>query len=184
MTEVMTPHQGATSTTQPPSRPAPGSASTTPLRTREPRGLLDPAAASDRLAGLIGRTLTHVDTSLDRIVLSIAADPVHLVVLSGPVRMAGQPGAAGSGLTLEGGQAVARLAGWVGRPVTQVRVDEDGGLNLGLGADQLVVAAEAAHEAWEVRGMDGGLMVCLPGGRISVWAPTFGRIPRARPAGR
>jgi hypothetical protein len=32
--------------------------------------------------------------------------------------------------------------------------------------------------------MDGGLMVCLPGGRISVWAPTFGRIPRVRSAGR
>lgn len=184
MTQVMTPRQGARSTTQPPRRPEPGPASSAPLRTREPRGLLDPAAASGRLAGLIGRPLTHVDTSLDRIVLSIAADPVHLVVLSGPVRVAGQPGAAGPGLTLDGGPAVARLAGWVGRPVTQLGVDEGGGLNLGLGADQLVVAAEAAHEAWEVRGMDGGLMVCLPGGRISVWAPTFGRIPRARSAGR
>ena len=48
----------------------------------------------------------------------------------------------------------------------------------------IAVAAEAAHEAWEVRGMDGGLMVCLPGGRISVWAPTFGRIPRAHSSGR
>jgi len=173
MTEVMTP-----------SRPAPSPASATPLRTREPRGLLDPAEATGRLAGLIGRTLTHVDISLERIVLSIAADPVHLVVLSGPVRMGGLPPSGGPGTTLEGRRAVATLAGWVGRPVTQLRIDEGGGLTLGLGADRLAVAAEAAHEAWEVRGMDGGLMVCLPGGRLSVWAPTFGRIPRARSDGR
>jgi hypothetical protein len=68
--------------------------------------------------------------------------------------------------------------------VTDLRVDEDGGLHLTVEAYRLVVAAEAAHEAWEIRGMDGGLMVCLPGGRISVWAPTFGRIPRSRSAGR
>jgi hypothetical protein len=84
---------------------------------------------------------------------------------------------------LEGGRAAALLAGWVGRRVTELRVDEGAGLHVGLGQHQLVVAAEPVHESWEIRGMDGGLMVCLPAGRISVWAPTFGRIPRARPAG-
>lgn len=161
---------------RPGSRPGPVPTSTTPLRTREPRGLLDPGQSTARLAGLLGRALAHVDSSLERIVLSIAADPVHLVVLSGPVRLGG-PLAAGP--SLECHQAMAVLSGWVGRPLTDLRVDEAGGLHLVLGADHVAVAAEAAHEAWEIRGMDGGLMVCLPGGRISVWAPTFGDLPRA-----
>ncbi len=170
MTEVMNP-----------SRRINGPESASSLRTREPRGMIDPADSTSRLAGLIGTPLTQVDTSLERIVLSIAAEPVHLVVVSGPLQVSGPQG---PGLTLEGAQAAALLAGWVGRPVTEFRVDERGGLHLGLGAYRLTVAADSAHEAWEIRGMDGGLMVCLPGGRISVWAPTFGRIPRARPAGR
>lgn len=161
-------------------RATPVPASSAPLRTREPRGLLDPGQATARLAGLLGRTLAHVDFSLERIVLSIAADPVHLVVLSGPVRLGGPQGSA----TLECHQAVAELSGWVGRPLSDLRVDAAGGLHLGLGADRVAVAAEVVHEAWEIRGMDGGLMVCLPGGRISVWAPTFGDIPRARTAAR
>lgn len=171
-------------------RPAPAPApaptataptATAPLRVREPRGLLAPGESTGRLAGLLGRSLTHVDSSLERIVLSIAADPVHLVVLSGPVRLGGPHG---SGPTLECHQAVAVLSRWVGRPLTDLGVDAAGGLHLMLGADHVAVAAEAAHEAWEIRGMDGGLMVCLPGGRISVWAPTFGDIPRARTAAR
>ena len=169
MTEVMNPP-----------RPVSGPVSATPLRTREPRGMIDPAESTRRLAGLIGRQLTHVDTSLERVVLSVAGDPVHLVVVSGPVQLSGPQGA---GVTLEGGQAAALLAGWVGRPVTDLRVGEGGSLHLALGQYQLAVAAEAVHEAWEIRGMDGGLMVCLPGGRISVWAPTFGRIPRVGSAG-
>jgi Family of unknown function (DUF6188) len=170
MTEVMNaPH------------PAPGAAAAPPLRTREPRGLIDPAESTTRLARLIGRPLTHVDTSVGRIVLRIAADPVHLVVVCGPLQISGHPG---PGLTLEGSPAVALLSGWVGRAVTDLRVDPGGGLHLGLGEHHLVAAAEELHEAWEIRGMDGGLMVCLPGGRISVWAPTFGRIPRAHRADR
>jgi hypothetical protein len=123
-----------------------------------------------------------VDSSLDRIVLSIAADPVHLVVLSGPVSFGGPQGPGGP--AVECPQAVPVLSGWVGRPLTDLRVDEAGGLHLALGSDRVAVAAESAHEAWEIRGMDGGLMVCLPGGRISVWAPTFGDMPRARSAPR
>jgi hypothetical protein len=160
--------------------PRPVPASTAPLRTREPRGLIDPAVATTRLAGLLGTAMTHVDTSLERIVLSVAADPAHLVVISGPVAFSGPEG---PGVILEGSRAAALLAGWVGRRVTDLRVDGDAGLHVGLGQHTLVVAAEPVHEAWEIRGMDGGLMVCLPGGRISVWAPTFGRIPRARSAG-
>jgi hypothetical protein len=169
MTEVMNPPRRGI-----------GPASTTPLRTREPRGMMDPADSSRRLGGLAGKQLAQVDTSLERIVLTVAADPVHLIVISGPVQFEGPEG---PGLTLEGARGAALLAGWVGRLVTELQVDEAGGLRLGLGEFRLAAAAEAAHEAWEIRGMDGGLMVCLPGGRISVWAPTFGRIPTARAAG-
>jgi hypothetical protein len=170
MTEVMNPPRHAL-----------GPASAAPLRTREPRGLIGSSDATNRLSGLLGRPLTHVDTSCERIVLSIAADPVHLVVLCGPVQLSGPQG---PGLTLEGGQAAALLAGWVGCSVTDLHVDSGGGLHMRLGSYQLVVAPESLHEAWEVRGMDGGLLVCLPGGRISVWAPTFGRIPRVDSATR
>lgn len=161
-----------------PSRHAPGQPSA-PLRTREPRGLIEPADATGRLGGLVGRPLTRVDTSLGRVVLSIAADPVHLLVISGPMHLAGPQGSAHPRAA---GQATALLAGWVGRPVTDLGVDAAGGLHVGLGANHLTAPAEADHEAWEVRGMDGGLLVCLPGGRISLWAPTLGRIPRARSA--
>ena len=81
MTEVMNP-----------SRRGASPASTTALRTREPRGMIEPADSSRRLSGLVGRHLTTVDTSLERIVLSIAADPVHLVVISGPVQLRGPNG--------------------------------------------------------------------------------------------
>ncbi len=170
MTQVMHP---------PRLHPAPGTA--TALRTREPRGLIDPADATARLAGLMGRRLVGVGTSLGRIVLSIDAEPLHLLVVPWPVQWTD---AQGRSRSVEGADAVGLLTGWAGRPVCELIVDDGGGLHVGLGDDRIEVAAEAAHEAWEIRGMDGGLMVCLPGGRISVWAPTFGRIPRAHSTGR
>jgi hypothetical protein len=72
--------------------PRPLPASTGPLRTPEPRGLIDPDVATTRLAGLQGTQMAHVDTSLERIVLSLAADPAHLIVISGPVAFSGPEG--------------------------------------------------------------------------------------------
>ncbi len=149
------------------------------LRTREPRGLLDPSSATARMAPLLGRRVGQVRSSLGRAVLTIEADPAHLVILGGSVVLIGAGGVQ-AGPSLAAQHAVSALAGWVGRSVSDLRVDPAGGLRLGTGPDRLVVAAEPEHEAWEVRGMDGGLLVCLPGGEISVWAPTFGSIPAAR----
>ena len=64
--------------------------------------------------------------------------------------------------------------------MTAVRVEEVGTLVVECGAESIRVAADASYEAWEVRGMDGGLLACLPGGGISLWTPTTGHIPNAR----
>ncbi len=148
------------------------------LRTRAPRGILDPTSATARLAPLLGRRVGHVSSAWGRAVLTIDADPAHLVILGGSVLLI-PPGGVQAGPPLAGDQAAAALAGWSGGSVSDLRVDSVGGLRLGVGTDRLVVAADPMHEAWEIRGMDGGLLVCLPGGRISLWAPTFGEIPVA-----
>ena len=54
---------------------------------------------------------THVDTSLDRLVLSIAADPVHLVVIAGTVQPRSAPRAPAR--RWRAAEAAALLAGWV-----------------------------------------------------------------------
>ncbi len=151
------------------------------LRTREPRGILEPTSATARLAALLGRQVGEVSASLGRAVLTVEADPRHLVVLSGSVVLIAAGGVQ-AGPPLVGDRAAADLAGWVGGTISDLRVDSRGGLHLGVGPDRLIVGADPAHEAWEVRAMDGGLLVCLPGGRISLWAPTFGSIPVARRA--
>lgn len=147
------------------------------LRTREPRGIIEPAEATALLSGLVGHVLTAVDTSMERLVLAIATDPVHLVVIAGPTTLV----AADTSIHLldepSSPEALSALGGWLERPLTQVAVEPSGTLRLECGGERLVVAADPQHESWEVRGMDGALYACLPGGAISAWGPTSGRIP-------
>lgn len=160
-------------------RAAPTQAPHESLRTREPRGILNPTSATARLAPLLGRRIGAVRSSLGRAVLTVDADPAHLVILGGSVLLITAGGVQASP-PLAGDDATAALASWAGSSVSDLRVDSGGGLRLGVGPDRLVVPADPIHEAWEIRGMDGGLLVCLPGGQISLWAPTFGDIPVAR----
>ena len=153
-----------------------------PLRTREPRGVVDPTEATRRVQSLVGSVVSAVDTSLDRLVVAVAADPVHLVVIAGTVSV--QVGAGGAGIhpVPSSAEVVRAAATLVGRPVTALTVDPAGGLTLACGETVLAVAADPHHESWEIRGMDGGLLVCLPGGAISLWTPTAGRVPGQGPA--
>lgn len=147
-----------------------------PLRTREPRGLIEPAAASQRLAQLVGCTVTAADTSMDRLVMAVADDPVHLVVIAGTLAL-GSGDVAGARLAQPSSpEALQAVSAWIGRDLTAVAVEGSGALRLVCGSEQVVVAADPAHEAWEIRAMDGGLLACLPGGAISLWTPTTGQV--------
>jgi hypothetical protein len=148
-----------------------------PLRMREPRGLIEPVVASERLARLTGCTVSAVDTSMDRLVLAVAGDPVHLVVIAGALAL-GSEGADGSQLAQPSSpEALRAVSEWIGRELTAVGVQASGALRLACGREQLVVVPDPAHEAWEVRAMDGGLLACLPGGAISLWTPTTDQVP-------
>lgn len=147
----------------------------TPLRLREPRGLISPSTATDLLAQFTGSRIGAADTSMDRLVLAISAEPMHLLVISGAVTFT----ATGTGPdeisvchTPSSAEALAAMGAVTGRTITGVRVAADGGLVLSHDRGSLAIAADPSHEAWEIRGMDGGLLACLPGGSISLWAPT------------
>ena len=171
---AMTDHATATVTAlQPP-------ASTQLLRTREPRGVIDAAEATRRLRRLAGSSLTAVETSMGRLVAALATDPVHLLVLGAPMSMSTAPATGAALAEPSSPEAVAALARWIGRTVTDVRVEDIGTLVVQCGSESVRVAADPSYEAWEVRGMDGGLLACLPGGGISLWTPTVGAIPHSR----
>ena len=57
-----------------------------------------------------------------------------------------------------------------GHEVTSQGVADDGTLVLGLGSATLTVRPHSMYEAWQVRGPDGLLIVCVPGGDcLAVW---------------
>jgi hypothetical protein len=149
------------------------------MRTREPRGLIGAADASSRLAALAGHALTAADTSMDRLVLEVSTDPLHLLVLAGPVTAVAANGTVRVLAEPSSPASLRELRGWIGRTITDVRVEPSGALRVSFGDAQLHVPSDPAHEAWEVRGMDGGLIACLPGGSISLWIPTFGQVATA-----
>jgi hypothetical protein len=68
-------------------------------------------------------------------------------------------------------EAVAVMDVLIGRAIREVVVTPAGSLQVGLEGGHLKVDADPGYEAWEVRGMDGGLLACLPGGAISLWTP-------------
>ncbi|MGB8022363.1 MAG: DUF6188 family protein [Candidatus Nanopelagicales bacterium] len=138
-------------------------------RSREPAGIIEPRDATARLASFVGRPLGRADTSMDRLVVEISTNPVHLLVVAGPLILTSADGSVA--VCHAPGVAVAAVMEWSGRPITRVEVLPTGGLRIDCGAGNLRVEADPKYEAWEVRGMDGGLLACLPGGRISLWTP-------------
>ncbi len=154
------------------SQPDPGRG---PLRMREPVGLIDPKDATQRLGSFVGAELTAVDVSMDRLVIAVATDPVHLLVISGPVTVTTPDGEVSEFRDPASPEALSAMDAWIGMRVEGVRVLPAGGLLLDSGAGRAFVEAGSDFEAWEVRGMDGGLLACLPGGEVSVWRPLSDR---------
>jgi hypothetical protein len=123
--------------------------------------------ANQLIANLIGSQLVqfrmgygiHLEVGSDNEVTIEA----RFEVVDGNTRWGGEPltaGAAGALLPLNL------------RELTSGQVATDGTLVLGFGAATLTVPPAPMYEAWQVRGPDGLLIVCPPGGDyVAVWEP-------------
>lgn len=147
-----------------------------PMRLREPQGVISSDNATELLLPFVGRAIGPADTSMDRLVVAIATEPMHLLVIAGPVVVSANDGS-GSGSQVSvchtpgDPQTVAGLDQLAGREITDAVVTPSGALRIGLQGGSLSVDSDPDYEAWELRGMDGGLLACLPGGAISLWTP-------------
>ncbi len=147
------------------------------LRTRHPAGIITAAEATDRLTDMYGQVLRQVEASLGRLILEFQDDPVHRVVISGVLRVTESNGMISvhpdpSTWDVTEGQILDRA-------VETQQVSAAGSLRLEIAGTTLQVDPDPHHEAWEVRGSDGWLLACLPGGALSLWTPSLGRIPQA-----
>lgn len=146
------------------------------MRLREPQGLISSDTATELLMPFVGSTIGAADTSMERLVVAITTEPMHLLVIAGPVvvSVADGPGS-GSAVSVchapGDPQTVAGLDQLAGRQITEVVVTPNGSLRIGVQGGSLSVDSDPDYEAWELRGMDGGLFACLPGGAISLWTP-------------
>lgn len=157
------------------------------LRLREPHGLLTSDEATSRLLALVGSQVGAADTSMDRLVVAVTTEPMHLVVVAGPIVVANSGSESGAQVSVchQPGtpEAVSAVHTLSGRVITDVVVTPAGSLRIGVEGGHLSVDADPNYEAWEIRGMDGGLLACLPGGTISLWAPVEDPDASSRAAG-
>jgi hypothetical protein len=150
-----------------------------PLRVREPRGLIGAERATELLSPFVGAEIGASDTSMDRLVVAIATSPMHLLVVAGPLVVSTGQAAPTGGRALSvchapgSPEALTALDVVSGRRITDVTVSPSGGIRIGFDNGFISVDADSSYEAWEIRGMDGGLLACLPGGAISLWTPTL-----------
>jgi hypothetical protein len=128
----------------------------------------DVVVANNLIAALLGKPLVQFRMGYG---VHLEAGDDHEVTIETPfevedgdARWAGEPltaGAAGTLLPLNG------------REVTSAHIGTDGTLVIGLGSATLTVPPAPMYEAWQVRGPDGLLIVCSPGGDyVAVWEPT------------
>ena len=59
----------------------------------------------------------------------------------------------------------------LGQAITKAAVSTTGDLAITLNHAQLEVKAGDDHEAWQLSGPDGEMVVCMPGGELAVWGP-------------
>lgn len=145
-------------------------------RLREPRGTISAEHATERLRPFVGAQLGAADSSMGRLVLAIATHPMHLLVVAGSVsiELSALDGSQAITVCHEPGspEAVAAAAAISGRNIIDLSISKRGDLRIEFERGSLAVPSDPAYEAWEIRGMDGGLLACLPGGSISLWVPS------------
>lgn len=127
----------------------------------------DVMVANQLIAALVGKQLVqfrmgygvHLELGDDH----EATIETPFEVVDDNARWAGEP------LTAEAAGALLPLNL---REVTFSRIRNDGTLVLGFDSATLTVPPAPMYEAWQVRGPDGLLIVCSPGGEyVAVWEP-------------
>lgn len=63
------------------------------------------------------------------------------------------------------------LKEWTDAAITEVLVSEEGHLAITVGSTQLSARASQKHEAWQIYGPRGEMLVCSPGGELEEWGP-------------
>lgn len=133
-------------------------------------GATDVVRANRLLAALAGKPLVQFRMGYG-VHLELGHDyevtiETPLEVLDGHSRWSGEP------LTADAAGALLPLNQ---RDITSQHIAQDGTLVLGLGPATLTVRPHPMYEAWQIRGPDGLLIVCAPGGEyIAVWEPEPG----------
>ena len=131
----------------------------------------DPVVANRWIAALAGHQLVHFRTGYG-IHLELGTDhevtiETSFTVSDGQLHWTGEP------LTEGASAAVHPLQH---REVTSAQVSPDGALALRFDAAALTVSPDPTYEAWQVRGPDGLLIICAPGGDyLAIWEPDGSR---------
>ena len=137
----------------------------------EGRGSAEVVVANQLIAALLGKQLVqfrmgyavHLELGNDHEVTI----EMPFEVIDGGAHWAGEP------LTAEAAGALLPLTH---REVMSAHIGIDSTLKLGIGSGTLTVPPAPMYEAWQVRGPDGMLIVCSPGGEyVAVWKPDAGR---------
>ena len=59
----------------------------------------------------------------------------------------------------------------LGQTITGAEVSSAGNLTITLNQTLLQVEAGDDHEAWQIYGPSGEIIVCMPGGELAIWGP-------------
>lgn len=118
--------------------------------------------ATRLLQALVGRPLQQLCVGVADLQLRFTDD--FGIALESDLRVG--TGAAVASFSLDG---LALLLPLLDGDVSEIRVDERGGLWVGIGDVALHCAAHPDFEAWQCTGPEGVLVVSRPGGDLAVW---------------
>ena len=123
---------------------------------------VDTLAARKLLRPLVGRRLGLLSVGVGQVNLDFDGD--HFIALEGEVEVGGRTA---KPQALDG---VALLLPMLNEVVTDASVEDSGRLVLAVGGARLRCEALEQYEAWNYSAPDGVLVVCRPGGELSIWS--------------
>lgn len=122
----------------------------------------DALTAQQLLNALVGRRLGQLGVGVGQVTLEF--DGHHFIALEGAVEGGGRMA------TPQALDGLALLLPMLNEVVRDVSVEDGGGLLLTVGDVRLRCDALERYEAWNYSAPGGQLVVCLPGGGLSVWS--------------